>query len=156
MPVDGTKNIKPVVSIITGKEEILPIVLIDSDISGKEKSLEKKLYAEDKSKLLSVDKYIHKKIESAEIEDIMDEDIIVDSFNREFHSEFEDFEYDSASKKSIVQQIEDFSKENEIELDEGWKVKIAKRYITKEVIPTEKIKEKWIKLFNNLQEIVEE
>lgn len=158
MPVDGTKNIKPVVSIITGKEEILPIVLIDSDTSGKEKkkSLEKNLYAEDKNKLLSIDQYIHKKIDNAEIEDIMDEDIIVDSFNREFHSEFEDFEYDSTSKKSIVQQIEDFSKENELVLDDGWKVKIAKRYINKEILPSEKIKEKWIKLFNDLQEIIEE
>ena len=36
MPVDGTKNIKPVVSIITGKEE-LPIVLLDSDTAGEEK-----------------------------------------------------------------------------------------------------------------------
>lgn len=158
MPVDGTKNIKPVVSIITGKEEVLPIVLVDNDVSGKEKkkSLEKNLYIEDKNKLLSVDQYTHKKIENAEIEDIMDENIIADAFNREYHSEYEDFEYNSTSKKSIVQQIEEFAKENEIILDDGWKVKIAKKYINKEIIPSEKIKEKWIKLFNDLQENTEQ
>ena len=158
MPVDGTKNIKPVVSIITGKEEVLPIVLVDNDVSGKEKkkSLEKNLYIEDKNKLLSVDQYTHKKIENAEIEDIMDENIIADAFNREYHSEYEDFEYNSTSKKSIVQQIEEFAKENEIILDDGWKVKITKKYINKEIIPSEKIKEKWIKLFNDLQENTEQ
>lgn len=158
MPVDGTKNIKPVVSIITGMDEILPIILTDSDTAGKEKkkSLEKILYSENKNKILSVEKYIHRKINDAEIEDIMDEQLLTDAFNREFHSEQEDFEFDEDNPISIVQQMEKFAKENEIILDSVWKVKIAKRYINKENIPDKKIKDKWITLFNDLLEIKNE
>ena len=158
MPVDGTKNIKPVVSIITGRDEILPIILTDSDIAGKEKkkNLEKNLYSENKNKILSVKEYIHRKINEAEIEDIMDEQLLTDAFNREFHSEQEDFEFDENSQISIVQQMEKFAKENEIILDSGWKVKIAKRYINKENIPDKEIKDKWVNLFNDLLEINDE
>ena len=155
IPVDGTKNIKPVVSIITGRDEMLPIILTDSDIAGKEKkkSLEKNLYSQKKDKILSVEKYIHRKINDAEIEDIMDEQLLADAFNRKFHSDQEDFEFDENNPISIVQQMEKFAKENEITLDRGWKVEIAKRYINKENIPDKKIKDKWIKLFNDLLEI---
>lgn len=47
MPVGGTKNIKPVVSIISGRDSDLPFVIVDNDESGqtKKKSLEKDLYA---------------------------------------------------------------------------------------------------------------
>ena len=155
MPVDGTKNIKPVVSIITGKEEELPIVLLDSDTAGEEKkkSLKKNLYKdEDENKLLSVKDYLHTKVEKAEIEDIMDENFIVDAVNREFHSELEDFEFDNKSKKSIVEQIEDFAKENDIKLEEGWKVKIAKRYVSKERNDNKNIVDNWKKLFSKFLE----
>ena len=155
MPVDGTKNIKPVVSIITGREEELPIVLLDSDMAGEEKkkSLKKILYKdEDENKLLSVKDYVHTKVEKPEIEDIMDENFIVDAVNREFHSEIEDFEFDNNSKKSIIEQIEEFAKENEITLEEGWKVKIAKRYVSKERNDNKDIVEKWKALFNGLLE----
>ena len=153
MPVGGTKNIKPVVSIITGKEEVLPIVLVDADDSGKEKrkNLEENLYIDNKDKLLSVDDYTHRKIKKSEIEDIMDENIIAEIFNREYHPE-EDFEYNSNIEEGIIQQIEKFSKEHAIVLDNGWKVKIAKKYMNKGKIPSETIKDKWIKLFNDLQE----
>ena len=78
MPVDGTKNIKPVVSIITGKEEELPIILIDSDDAGneKKKSLSKNLYKDNEEKLLSVIDFIHREIELPEIEDIMKKKIL--------------------------------------------------------------------------------
>lgn len=155
MPVDGTKNIKPVVSIITGKEEELPIVLLDSDTAGEEKkkSLKKNLYKdEDENKLLSVKDYLHTKVEKAEIEDVMDENFIVDAVNREFHSELEDFEFDNKSKKGIVEQIEDFAKENDIKLEEGWKVKIAKRYVSKERNDSKNIVDNWKKLFSKFLE----
>ena len=52
--------------------------------------------------------------------------------------------------------MEKFAKENEIILDSGWKVKIAKRYINKENIPDKEIKDKWVNLFNDLLEINDE
>ena len=64
----------------------------------------------------------------------------------------EDFEFDDKSKKGIVEQIEDFAKENEINLEEGWKVKIAKRYVSKEREDSKAIIEKWKNMFNNFLE----
>ena len=64
----------------------------------------------------------------------------------------EDFEFDNNSKKSIIEQIEEFAKENEITLEEGWKVKIAKRYVSKERNDNKDIVEKWKALFNGLLE----
>ena len=149
MPVDGTKNIKPVVAIITGKEEELPVVLLDADVAGKEKkkTLEKNLYKDNKDKLILVSDFLHTKVEESEIEDLMDYDIIVEAVNREFHSDIEDFEYDNSSSKNIIQQIENYAKENDIILNDGWKVKIAQRYVSKERKETTDIHEKWKDLF---------
>lgn len=154
MPVDGTKNIKPVVAIITGKEEELPIVLVDSDESGNQKknSLSKNLYKDNQKKVLSVENYLVSECSNSEIEDVMDVKEIEDAFNREYHAEESDFEYDNEIKDSIVKQMEKFAIENEIELDEGWKVKIAKRYVQKFRNESNEIIEKWINLFNDLLE----
>lgn len=154
MPVDGTKNIKPVVSIITGKEEELPIVLVDSDEAGKQKksSLSKGLYKEETRKILSVESYLVRKCNNSEIEDIMDITEIQDAFNREYHAEELDFEYDDTSDDSIIVQMEKFAEDNEIRLDDGWKVKVAKRYVQKFRNESDKIIKKWQKLFNDLLE----
>lgn len=154
MPVDGTKNIKPVVAIITGKEEELPIVLLDSDVAGKEKrkSLENILYKDSKDKLVSVEDFTHRKVSNSEIEDIMDENVIEDIINREFHSDIEDFTFNKTDNKSIVEQIEEYASENEIVLPEGWKVRVAQRYISKNRKENEDIINKWKELFNKLFE----
>lgn len=154
MPVDGTKNIKPVVAIITGKEEELPVVLLDADDAGleKKKSLEKNLYNENKEKLIPVTEFIHTKVEKPEIEDLMDYDIIVDAVNREFHSENEDFEYNPTNSKNIVQQIEKYASENGIVLYDGWKVKIAQRYVLKDRKESTEVLENWKKLFSEFLE----
>lgn len=149
MPVDGTKNIKPVVSIITGKDEELPIVLVDCDEAGKQKkiSLTKNLYKDNTEKLISIEDYLIRKCDNSEIEDMMDSIQIEDAFNREYHAEDSDFEYNPDSSESIVAQMEKFAKENEIILEEGWKVKVARRYVQKFRDEEEKLIDKWITLF---------
>lgn len=149
MPVDGTKNIKPVVSIITGKDEELPIVLIDCDEAGKQKkiSLTKNLYKDSTEKLISIEDYLIRKCDNSEIEDMMDSTQIEDAFNREYHAEDSDFEYNPDSSESIVAQMEKFAKENEIKLEEGWKVKVARRYVQKFRDEEGKLIDKWTTLF---------
>lgn len=77
----------------------------------------------------------------------MDSAQIEDAFNREYHAEDSDFEYNSDSSDSIVEQMESFAKENEIILEEGWKVKVARRYVQKFRDEGEKLIDKWMKLF---------
>lgn len=150
MPVGGTKNIKPVVSIISGKESELPFVIVDNDVPGQEKrkSLEKGLYANEKSKVINIGDYIiNKNIKEAEIEDFMNVSEIVESFNREFRNE-EDFVYEKNNNNSIIKQIELFCREHDYKLCDGWKVLIARRYVQRnQEAPTDLI-EKWVELFN--------
>jgi predicted ATP-dependent endonuclease of OLD family len=150
MPVDGTKNIRPVVSIVTGKDEELPVVLLDCDVVGieKAKSLEKFLYSGEKDKVLRISDYIPATVNSAEIEDLVDIEILQESFNREFHSDIDDFVHDEKDKNSIVIQMEGFAKENGIELPIGWKVLLARRYFRKNPRATNEQIEQWKKLFD--------
>ena len=150
MPVDGTKNIKPVVAIVTGKDEELPLVLLDCDVAGveKAKSLEKHLYSTEKEKILKISDFTSSLVTAAEIEDIMDIEIMQESFNREFHSNTNDFEYDDKSKKSIVIQMESFALDNDMELPTGWKVLLARRYFRKNAKATTEQIEQWKKLFD--------
>ena len=151
MPVDGTKNIKPVVSIITGRDNELPFVIVDNDTAGREKklSLEKNLYNSEKNKVININDYVVREVEDAEIEDFMDVSEIEECFNREFRFS-EEFSYNNEDKKSIVKQIEQFCLDNEYDLCPEWKVNIAKRYINRNKIPSQDVIEKWKQLFKKI------
>lgn len=152
MPVGGTKNIKPVVSIISGRDSDLPFVIIDNDESGqtKKKSLEKDLYANEKDKILNINDFIIKATKEAEIEDFMDVLEIEESFNREFRFE-EDFVYDEADNNSVVKQIESFCQKQDYKLCDGWKVLVARRYIQRNKKPSDELINKWKELFDKIK-----
>lgn len=152
MPVDGTKNIKPVVAIISGRDNILPFVIIDDDQIGKEKkkTLEKGLYVDEKNKIISISDYVIGDIVDAEIEDFIDKNEFIESFNKTFRLE-EDFEVDEGNNDSIVKQIEDFCKKQEFVLPEGWKVMVAKKYVQRNKTPDEIVLSKWKELFDKIK-----
>jgi len=152
MPVGGTKNIKPVVSIISGRDSDLPFVIIDNDESGqtKKKSLEKDLYANEKDKILNINDFIIKATKEAEIEDFMDVLEIEESFNREFRFE-EDFVYDEDDNNSVVKQIESFCQKQDYKLCDGWKVLVARRYIQRNKKPSDELINKWKELFDKIK-----
>lgn len=152
MPVGGTKNIKPVVSIISGRDSDLPFIIVDSDESGqtKKKSLEKDLYVNEKDKILNINDFIIKATKEAEIEDFMDVLEIEESFNREFRFE-EDFVYDENDNNSVVKQIESFCQKQDYKLCDGWKVLVARRYIQRNKKPSDKLINKWKELFDKIK-----
>lgn len=152
MPVGGTKNIKPVVSIISGRDSDLPFVIVDNDESGqtKKKSLEKNLYANEKDKVLNINDFVIKATKEAEIEDFMDVLEIEESFNREFRFE-EDFVYDENDNNSVVKQIESFCQKQDYKLCDGWKVLVARRYIQRNKKPSDELINKWKELFDKIK-----
>ncbi len=149
MPVGGTKNIRPVVSIISGRDSDLPFVIVDNDESGKakQKSLEKELYANEKNKIININDFVIKVTNEAEIEDFMDVSEIAESFNREFRYE-EDFIYDESDDNSVIKQIELFCQKHGYNLCEGWKVLVARRYIQRNKKPSDELINKWKELFD--------
>ena len=109
-----------------------------------------KLYVDEKNKIISISDYVIGDIVEAEIEDFIDKNEFIESFNKTFRLE-EDFEVDEVNNVSIVKQIEDFCKKQEFVLPEGWKVMVAKKYVQRNKTPDEIVLSKWKELFDKIK-----
>lgn len=153
IPSGGVKGISGVVSILCSKNDELPYVIVDSDISGRDavKKLKSGLYKDAHDKIIEI--YNISSIENSEVEDIIPISLLERTINHFFISvEDEDFMDNYEDDKPLVNQIEKFASDNNVELEKGWKVelaKAAKKALLKakeDKISNEYI-EKWVKLF---------
>jgi len=125
-PSGGAKTAKIIASILSGRDDELPMVLLDSDASGKQaiKSLREDLYSEAKGRVLETDN-VFVDLKGTEIEDLMPSSLMVqvlDRMERRADREFEDIH---DSKKPIVPQIKKWAETEGFEMEKGWKVKLA-------------------------------
>ena len=157
MPSGGVKGINGVVSLLGGKQGKLPIVVLDSDKSGQDakKKLLSGLYQEDKKSLIEIGSFIS--VDNAEIEDLVPLRFLEKGINKLFNNiddEEEQFEDGYDESKAITPQIEEFAKNNSIELPKGWKVDLAKttksQILKSKEIETETLT-LWKKLFDSFQ-----
>jgi energy-coupling factor transporter ATP-binding protein EcfA2 len=153
-PSHGANNAKVVASILSGKDEVLPVMLLDGDSAGKKmaKDLQNGLYQAAKNKILLTDKFVG--FENSEIEDLFPTDFlasVVDRWGRRADTPFADV---VRNGQPIVPQIEAWAKSQSIELYDGWKVDIAREAKRRALVPTHFFDaatiEKWGKLFDNL------
>lgn len=153
IPSGGVKGISGVVSILCSKNDELPYVIVDSDVSGKDavKKLKSGLYKDAHDKIIEI--YSITSIENSEVEDIIPISLLERTINHFFNSvEDEGFMDNYEDDKPLVNQIEKFASDNNVELEKGWKVelaKAAKKALLKakeDKISNEYI-EKWVKLF---------
>lgn len=153
IPSGGVKGISGVVSILCSKNDELPYVIVDSDISGKDavKKLKSGLYKDAHDKIIEI--YNISSIENSEVEDIIPISLLERTINHFFISvEDEDFMDNYEDDKPLVNQIEKFASDNNVELEKGWKVELAKA-AKKALLKAEEEKisneyiEKWVKLF---------
>jgi hypothetical protein len=127
MPSGGVKGIAGIVSMVSSKSGDLPYVVVDADKSGEDakKKLSGALYKGNEKKIIDIGIFTSK--ENAEIEDIIPFRYQKRSINRLFNKledvYFEDI-YDP--QKGLVNQVEYFAENNNIELPKGWKVDVAK------------------------------
>ena len=157
IPSGGVKGVPGVVSILSGKAEELPCVLVDSDISGQDtvKKLSSGLYKDQKDRIIQVKDITG--IDNSEVEDLIPYTLLSRGVERLFLTvEDEAFEEGYNSEHPILPQIENFAKKHSIELKQGWKVELAKsaKQLLKNKKKTdvdEETKTKWIKLFENLE-----
>ncbi len=159
IPAGGVKGIAAVVSIISGKDQTLPIVLLDGDgpgLSGAKK-LKETIFESSPNNVIVVNDYAA--LESAEIEDLISVDFLASIVTRMLPRPAdleEDFLDVVQSDIPIVQQIETYASSNNIELQKGWKVELAQRTKTQllrekaaKQIDDSKI-EAWVKLFQHI------
>lgn len=157
IPSGGVKGIRALSSLLSGKDETLPVVLLDSDKSGKgqKTSLLKDLYKDFPSRIVEIDEIVQ--LEQAEVEDLIPIALIerhVSKLSRGIDEEFIDL-YDET--KALLPQVERYFIENDIRLEKGWKVDLA-RSIKRDILNPKKarhigeeIEGFWTKLFKSLE-----
>lgn len=132
VPSGGVRGIQGVVSIIGSKNNDLPYVILDSDKSGADtkSKLEKgQLYSGEKKKLLEIKDYVG--FDDSEIEDIIPTDILFKGILKIMPKDIDDdFEDSYIEKNPVVPQIEKFASDHNVELENGWKVELAKKIKT--------------------------
>lgn len=153
IPTGGVRGMGPVTKLVTSRDDSLPFVLLDSDSVGKDyqKQLINGRYRDEKGKVLGVADFLGEK--EYEIEDLIPANNLTSIIDRRYKSDqyFEDY-YEKG--EPIIDQIEAWAKKNSIQLEEGWKVEIARIAQNRfdkimEEIPKE-MEENWKKLFNKL------
>lgn len=159
IPAGGVKGITAVVSIISGKDQALPIVLLDGDGPGlsSAKKLRESTFESSPHNVIVVNDYIE--LESAEIEDLIPVDFLAGIVTRMLPRPAdleEDFLDIVKPGTPIVQQIETYASSNNIELEKGWKVELAQRTKTQllrnksgKSIDDSTI-EMWVRLFQSI------
>lgn len=154
VPAGGTRGVKPIVSLLIGKNEELPKILLDSDSQGDQmvQALRKDLYKDNPEYVLEVSKIV--RMEQAEIEDLIPVDVIIKMARYQLRSNNPDVEFEDVYEegKPVLKQLENFAHDNDIFLKKGWKVdfsRLVKNNLLK--MPKEKISDdilvKWKKLF---------
>lgn len=151
-PSGGTKTARVVASILTGRDEVLPMMLLDDDGPGRQMraNLAQGLYAESPEKVLNVADHVG--YDRAEIEDLIPFDILADELDRMERDPEIRFADVVQVGQPIVGQIEAWAQAQGVKLDEHWKVplsiKVKQRMLTKglNAIPQDVV-ERWVGLF---------
>jgi hypothetical protein len=153
-PSHGANNAKVIASILTGKDETLPTMLLDGDGAGRKMAtdLQNGLYKSAKDRIFTTDKYVG--FADSEIEDLFPVKFIVevvDRWQRQADVPFADV---FSTGKPIVPQIEAWAKTQSITLDDGWKVDVAREAKRRALAAKEgfdmSVLTKWKELFDDL------
>lgn len=129
IPTGGVKGMSNVISIVTGRDNSLPFVVLDADTPGKEKekSLKKGTYKNDPKKVIMVSDILGEG--EFEVEDLFPVEELAKVFSKKFRgNSTDDFEYVFDKAKPIINQMEGFAKQNGYTLDLGWKVELARDF----------------------------
>lgn len=153
-PAHGANNAKAIASILGGKDEVLPTMLLDGDAAGTKmaRDLQNGLYQKEKQKIKTTDAYVG--FPNSEIEDLFPISFlasVIDRWGRQAETEFS-----SVVKEGhpIVPQVETWARSENIDLYEGWKVDIAREAKRRAMAPSQIFSpdmiERWGKLFDDL------
>lgn len=153
-PAHGAGNTKAIASILSGREEVLPAILLDGDEAGRRmaRDLQNGLYQSAKDRVKNTNAYVG--FDNSEVEDLLPHDLliaVVDRWGRKADTPFADV---AESGKPIVPQIESWAKSQAVPLNDGWKVELAREFKRRALAPKTKFEpdviELWGKLFDDL------
>ncbi|MBY5439083.1 AAA family ATPase [Rhizobium leguminosarum] len=152
-PSGGAKTARQIASMLTGRDDDLPLALLDDDKPGKQaaQDLKNSLYTEYKDKVLNVREFTG--VEGSEVEDLIPPEFIADAVDREYRVSEPENEFGNFRKPGpIVPQIQNWASAQGLPLEHGWKVPLARR-VKQQLLNRglERIgsgfQEQWVKLF---------
>lgn len=151
IPTGGVRGMSPVSKLVASRDNDLPIVLLDSDKAGEDfqKQLKTGKYLSQKEKIIGVKDFIGEDI--YEIEDLLEPDSLIRLIDKKYRAE-NDFEDFYTKDKPIVNQVEEWARTENIILEKGWKVDIAKDMQNKFDKNFDKVDEKYISIWKKLFE----
>lgn len=151
VPSGGAKMVRIIASILTGRDEGLPFIVLDSDKPGAHAVgvLSSSLYANAKDRILSVGDFAD--VEEAEVEDLLPSTFLAQEIDRMAHDSEKPLADVVDERKSFVQQVEQWAGEQTITLGPYWKVELAKRAkqraLDRGIDHFEDVSDRWTKLF---------
>jgi len=155
-PAGGTKTLRITASILTGRDETLPVVLLDGDQMGTRMAAElaSGLYKGEEKKVLSTDEFAAFK--GSELEDLIPHQRFVDAVDRVFRVSEHQFSEVAVAGRPIVPQVEAWAKREGIDLALGWKVEVARRLkptlLAKGISDVDgDLVERWVQLFTRFE-----
>lgn len=124
-PSGGTKTARVVASILTGRDEVLPKILLDADAPGRRMAaaLRSELYAEAPGRVLSVEEYVG--FADAEVEDLFPATFLADEIDRIVRDPEERLVDIIRHDAPFVGQVEKWTAERGHQLEAHWKVGLA-------------------------------
>jgi len=151
-PAGGTKNTRMVASILTGRDETLPLIVLDGDEMGKKlaKEISSSLYKEATDRVIVIDD--HTGISGSEIEDLIPVEVTAGVIDRRYRDAEVEFADVAKSDTPIIGQIEAWASGQGVTLEQGWKVELSKKIkqslLTKGIsaVPSAYV-DRWEKLF---------
>ncbi|GAA3674064.1 ATP-dependent nuclease [Acetobacter lovaniensis] len=152
-PSGGAKTAKIIAGILMGRDDTLPLVLLDGDTAGKQaaKSLEDTLYAGNKALIVTTDEFVGD-LKDTEIEDLFPSSLLIEVIDRIERRADKEFEEEHENSKPIVPQIKNWAAREKFALPNDWKVQLALGVKSKllknpDKYVTEDMLERWTKMF---------
>ena len=152
-PSGGTKTARIVASILTGRDESLPAVLLDGDTQGQRMAgeLKSSLYVDRPDRVLLVSKFVG--YDDAEIEDLFPLELLADEMDRIERGPETRLVDVICQGKPFVRQVEAWVVDQGVQLSKDWKVKLAKRVKERALAKgvgsfEEDVVKRWVQLFD--------
>lgn len=125
-PSGGAKTAKIIAAILMGRDDVLPIVLLDGDAAGKQaaKVLKDGLYQGARELVLTIEAFTGD-LKDSEIEDILPVPLLIQVLDRLVRRADRDFDDCYEQGKPIVPQIKVWANEEGLDLPDDWKVQLA-------------------------------
>jgi hypothetical protein len=158
IPSGGAKGAATVSSILAGKDQELPFVLLDSDSIGNSvtKSLRDGFYTQNPTRVLQVGEITA--LPGAEIEDVMPTDLMLTLIMRILpRVDDDDFDVSFDRNSRIIPQVNAYALKHDITLPLGWKVDLANQVKTRllaqgdEILKDEALVKRWISIFSAMK-----